>query len=169
MSFFDRLSQGPGSLQQDDYQNWNEMVGSAPKEKFGRAAYDAVRQVDPDEYYRHTQPGIGGTDPFGSLQPPQRQGLAQSLLGELTRRGLGQQDIQRGAGVGNLDPNRMSPQELAALAQYTQRNQPKAFGRVAAEHQDQPDLLGSLLGNKAVQALAIGLGAKLLADRARQG
>ena len=33
------------------------MVGSAPPERFGRAAFDAVQQVDTREYYEHTQPG----------------------------------------------------------------------------------------------------------------
>ena len=163
-SIFDRLAQGPGRLQQQDYDNWNEMVGSAPPEKFGRATYEAVRQVDPQEYYNHTQPGVGGTDPLGALPSNQRAGLAQTLLGELMRRGMGQQDISRQAGVRTLDPNRMSPQDLAALLQYTQQNQHKAFGCVAAQYQDQPDLLGSLLGNKALMMAAAAIGGKLLSD-----
>jgi len=69
MGIFDALAQGPGTLQAQDYQDWNQMVGAAPAEQFGREAYNSVRQVDPQEYYQHTQPGIGGTDPFGSLQP----------------------------------------------------------------------------------------------------
>lgn len=164
MSIFDRLAGGPGSIQPQDYNDWNQMVGSAPPERFGRAAYDAIRQVDPREYYEHTQPGVGGTDPFGALGGGQRAGLAQSLLGELFRRGLGQQDIARGSGVSNLEPNRMSPQDLAALTQWAQQNQPKAFGRVAAQHQEQPDILSSLLGNKALLALIAGIGAKMAAD-----
>src|SRR5215210_5024484 len=99
MGFFDRLAQGPGNLQQDDYNDWNQMIGSAPREKFGRASYDAIRQVDQRDYYEHTQPGVGGTDPFGNLPGPQRSGLAQTILSELTRRGLGQQDVMRGAGL----------------------------------------------------------------------
>ncbi len=158
MSIFDRLAGGPGSLQAQDYDNWNQMVGSAPPERFGRATYDAIRQVDPREYYEHTQPGVGGTDPFGLLPSNQRSGLAQSMLGELFRRGLGQQDIARGAGVQQLDPSQMSPQELAALAQWTHQNQPKAFGRVAAQHQNEPDVLSSLLGNRALQALLGSMG-----------
>jgi len=115
-NIFERLAAGPGGMQPQDYQNWNQMVGSAPPEQFGRAAYDSVRQVDPRDYYQHTQPGVGGTDPFGSLQPQQRSSLAGSLLGALFKRGLGQQQVMQGAGVGTLDPNRMSPQDLAALA-----------------------------------------------------
>jgi hypothetical protein len=167
MGIFDRLAQGPGNLQAQDYQEWDQMVGAAPPEQFGRATYDAVRQVDPQDYYRHTQPGVDGTDPFGALQPQQRSGLAESLLGSLLNRGLGQQQIRQGAGVGTLDPNRMSPQDLAALSQWAQQNHPQAFGYTAAQYQQQPGILSSLLGNKALMAAAATLGAKYLADRSR--
>ena len=167
MGLFDRLAQGPGNLQAQDFQEWDQMVGAAPPEQFGRATYDSVRQVDPREYYRHTQPGIDGTDPFGSLQPRQRSSLAESLLGSLLNRGLGQQEIRQAAGVGTLDPSRMSPQDLAALSQWAQQNHPQAFGYTAAQYQRQPDILSSLLGNKALMAAAAALGAKYLADRSR--
>jgi hypothetical protein len=168
MGIFDRLSKGPGSLEPQDYQEWNQMVGAAPPEQFGRASYNAMRQVDPQDYYQHTQPGVGGTDPFGALQPQQRSGLAESLLGNLFRRGVDQQQVMRGAGMQNIDPNRMSPQELAALAQWAQQNHPQAFGYTAAQHQQQPDILSSLLGNKALMMAAATLGAKYLSDRSRK-
>ncbi len=166
MNFFDRLAQGPQNLQQQDYNNWNEMVGAAPPERFGRAVYDSVRQVDPREYYEHTQPGYGGTDPFGTLQPQQRGGLAQSIIGELTRRGLGMDQIMGGAGLRTSDPYSMGPDDLASLSQWTQQNHPKAFGRVATQYQQEPGILQSLLGNKALMMAAAGIGAKILMDRA---
>jgi len=166
-SIFDRLSQGPGQLQQQDYNDWNEMVGSAPPDRFGRVASDAVRQVDPQDYYQHSEPGVGGTDPFGALQGNQRQGLIGSLLQNLFGIGVNQQQVQQGSGLSTLDPSRMSPAEMARLAQWIQQNHPEAFGQTAAQYRDQPDLLQSLLGNKALMAMAIGLGAKLLSDRAR--
>jgi hypothetical protein len=166
MGIFERLAAGPGQLQQQDYNDWNQMVGSAPPDRFGRAAYNAARDADPQEYYQHTQPGVGGTDPFGALTGGRSQGLIGSLLGNLFNRGVGEQDIRQGTGLNTLDPNRMSPSDMAALAQWTQRNHPQAFGYTAAQYRDQPDLLQSLLGNKALMAMAIGLGAKLLSDRA---
>jgi len=167
MGIFDSLAQGPGNLQAQDYQEWNQMVGTAPPEQFGRAAYNSVRQVDPQEYYQHTQPGMGGTDPFGSLQPQQRSGLAGSLLGALFNRGLGQQQVMQGAGLGTLDPSQMSPQDLASLSQWAQQNHPQAFGYAAAQYQQQPDILSSLLGNKALMTTAAALGAQYLANRSR--
>jgi hypothetical protein len=168
MGLFDRLAQGPGNLQAQDYQDWDQMVGAAPPEQFGRATYDSVRQLDPQEYYRHTQPGIDGTDPFGTLQPRQRSSLAESLLGSLFNRGLDRRQIQQGAGLGSLDPTRMSPEDLAALSQWAQQNHPQAFGYTAAQYQKQPDILSSLLGNKALMMAAAALGAKYLSDRSRK-
>jgi hypothetical protein len=165
VSIFERLAAGPGGLQPGDYDDWNQMVGAAPPERFGRATSEAVRGVDPQEYYRHTQPGVDGTDPLGTLQPERRAGLVQTLLGELVRRGLGQPEIRRGAGVRTLDPQRMSPEEVAALAQWIQREHPEAFGRVSAQYKDEPDLLSSLLGNKALMGAVAALGAQVLAGR----
>jgi hypothetical protein len=167
MGIFDNLAQGPGNLQAHDYQEWDQMVGAAPPEQFGRAAYNSVRQVDPGDYYQHTQPGIGGTDPFGALEPQQRSGLAGSLLGALFHRGLGQQQVMQGAGLGTLDPNQMSAQDLASLSQWTQQNHPQALGYTAAQYQQQPGILSSLLGNKALMATAAALGAQYLANRSQ--
>src|SRR5207248_4704843 len=152
-SIFERLAAGPGALQQSDYDNWNQAVGSAPPDQFGRAAHNAMRQLDPQEYYNHTQPGVGGTDPFGALGGGQRTGLVQTLLSTLMGRGIGQDQIMQGAGLGTLDPNRMSPAEMAALTQWTQQNHPQAFGYTAAQYQNQPDILSSLLGNKALMMM----------------
>ncbi len=165
-SIFDRLAQGPGAIQQSDFQDWNQMVGSAPPDQFGRAVFNSIRQVPQREYYEHTQPGVGGTDPFGALQPQQRTSVIGSLLGTLFNRGVDQQQVMRGAGLDTLDPGQMSPQQMAAVAQWAQQHHPQAFGYTAARYQDQPDILSSLLGNKALMLAVAGIGAKLLADRA---
>jgi hypothetical protein len=141
------------------------MLGTARPEQLGRAAYDAVRQVDPQEYYRHTQPGVDGTDPFGALSQGERGGLIGTLLTNLLSRGVGQNDIQRGAGLSTLDPSRMTASDLAALAQWAQQNFPQVFGYTAAEYKDQPNILSSLLGNKALMMAVAGIGTKLLMDR----
>ena len=73
----------------------------------------------------------------------------------------------QGARVGTLDPSQMSPQDLASLAQWAQQNHPQAFGYTAAQYQQQPDILSSLLGNKALMATAAALGAQYLANRSQ--
>ena len=161
---FDRLARGPQDDQPPQFDDWNQMVGAAPREKFQGAATQAVRQLNPQEYYDHTQSGVGDTDPLGSLASGQRAGLAQTLIGALLGQGLGQSEISRAAGLSNLDPQQMTPHELAGLAQYMQREQPDALAQAAADNQNEPGLLESLLGNKALLALAAGLGAKMLSD-----
>lgn len=161
----ERLTGGNTNLQQEDYDTWNEMVGSAPKEKFGRTVYDSIRQVNPDEYAEHVTPGLGGTDPLGSLTSGQRGGLLETIFGELTRRGVSPQEEVRNAGIGSLDPRNVSPDDLAGLLGHLQRDNPKVYGRVAAEYQDKPDILQSLLGNKALMGLVAGIGGKLLMDQ----
>jgi hypothetical protein len=49
-TIFERLAQGPGGMQQGDYQNWNQMVGSVPQDQFAQASSQAFQQVDPQEY-----------------------------------------------------------------------------------------------------------------------
>lgn len=163
-NIFDRLASGPGSTQPQDYDDWNQMVGSAPPGKFSQAATGAVRQLPAEEYYQHSQPGVNGTDPYGQLPKAQRGGLAGSLLDSLLNRGVSKQQVQREAGLSTLDPKRMTPEQIAQLTQWMQRNHPEALGQAAQQYQDKPDMLQSLLGNKALQLLAVGLGAKILMD-----
>lgn len=166
---FERWAQGPSGMQQQDYQNWNQMVGRMPQQQFTQAASQAFQQVDPQEYYNHTQPGVGGTNPFGSLAQPQQSSLAQTLLGALFNRGVNQQQVMQGAGIGTADPTQMGPQELAGLTQWMQQNHPQALGQAAAQYQNQPDILSTLMGNKTLLAMGAALGASFLANRAQGG
>jgi hypothetical protein len=166
-SILERLAAGMGGMQQQDLQQWNQTAGSAPTEQFGRAVFDAVRQVPQQEYYEHTQPGVGGTDPFGALQPDQRTDVIGTLMNVLFNRGVSQQQVMQSAGVNTLDPSQMSPSNMAAVAQWVQRNHPQAFGYTAAQYQQQPDILSSLLGNKALMTAVASLGAAYLANRSK--
>jgi hypothetical protein len=75
--------------------------------------------VDPREYSEHITPGVQGTDPLGALGM-----LASRLLGSLTGSDHvdGDQLRQRVPGLHTADPQRMSPQEVAGLADYLRRH-----------------------------------------------
>ncbi len=167
-NIFDRLAAGPGAMQQQDYTNWNQMIGSAPPDRFREATHQAITQVPQQEYAQHVTPGAGGTDPLGLLQPQQRAGVAQSLIGALLGSGMGTSQLQQQTNLPTLDPNRMSPTDLAQLLQWTKQNNPGALSNVATQYQNQPSILHSILSNKALMGLAIGLGAKLLTDQMGQ-
>ena len=167
MDILQRLAQGANALQPQDYDNWNQMVGSAPPDQFGRAVYGSIRQVDPQEYYQHIQPGVGGTDPLGALPQPQRASLAQSLFNVLSQRGYDPNDVAYQVGARTTDPYNMSPNDLASLLQWTHQNQPQAFGYVASQYQNQPDILSSLLGNQALMSALGAIGSQFLSNRNR--
>jgi hypothetical protein len=92
------------------------------------------------------------------------------LLGSLTA-GDGtdpDQLRQRVPGLHTADPQRMSPQEVAGLADYLRQHHPETFSRAAAQlGREEPGLLQQLLGNKALLLAAAGLAGTFSADRTR--
>jgi hypothetical protein len=169
-----RFANGQANLQDPnspDFQTWNQMVGSAPPGVTQQAFSQAAQQVDPNAYQQHITPGAGGTDPLGSLGKGALGTLAGALVSSMAQNGgsggLGSL-IGMVPGLQNTNPQQMSPQDVGALASYMQQNHPQAFGQAASQvAQQQPDLLHSLLGNKALMLAAAGVGAKILQDRAQ--
>jgi hypothetical protein len=171
-----RYANGQANFQDpnsQDFQNWNQMVGSAPPQVNQQVFTQAAQQVDPQQYYEHITPGVGGTNPLGGLGQAALGTIGGTLLSNLTGGGGGLggglgQLTQLIPGLRNTNPQQMSPQDVASMAAYMQQNHPQAFGQAAAQiGQQQPDLLHSLLGNKALMIAAAGLGAKVLSDRAQ--
>ncbi|MGH2368048.1 MAG: hypothetical protein ACRDI2_07605 [Chloroflexota bacterium] len=183
MGLFERISSALGGSEQverfasgranfddpnsGDLQHWNELAGASSPEDLQDAIGQAARQVDPQEYQEHITPGPRGTDPLGSLGQGALTTLAGSLIGNLLGGGIDRQQLpQMVPGLQTTDPNQMSPQEVASLADWTRRNRPDEFARAAAQaNQQEPGLLEKVLGNKALVAAAAGLAAKYLASR----
>ncbi len=149
-----------GGLNEQQRNQWNSTVGSAPPSQFAQAATQAAQQVDPQEYQQHLQ-----SQPIANLPQPQQASLAQTLMSELSSQGVNQQRLAQNTGVQNLDPSQMSPQQIAAVLQYVQQNHPQVLGNVATQYQNQPDVLHSILGNKALIAAAAAVGAGLLSGQ----
>ena len=132
----------------------------------------ATRGVPQQEYHDHITPGVGGTNPLGSLGSGGMATLASALMRHLGGGGAG----GGGGGLGGLagmipglstqDPQRMNDHDVAALARYTQANHPDAFASAAAEagRQD-PGILQQLLGNAALRSAAMSLASKYLGGR----
>jgi hypothetical protein len=153
-----------------DFEHWNQLVGAAPPEAVQDAMTRAAQQVDPQEYYEHITPGVRGTDPLGALGGGALGTLAGRLLGSLAGGDRGDLDRlrQQVPGLHTADPQQMSPQEVASLANYLRQHHPGAFGRAAAQlGREEPGLLQQLLGNKFLLLAAAGLAAKFLGDRTR--
>src|SRR5438477_125327 len=135
----------------------NNLPDGAPEEpaadRFRAAAEQALRQVPPREYYLHTQPGAGGKDPFGGLSAEERARLGEALLEAATAAGFSHEEIFHEAGIDRPDPADPSPLDIAALAQWLQRDHSEALAAVAAQLQDTPGLLFSLLGQKVLMRM----------------
>ena len=152
--------------QSPDFAHWNDLVGAAPPEEVQDAMAQAARRVDPQEYSEHITPGVRGTDPLGTLGGGALGMLASRLLGSLTGGVEPSQLLQQVPGLHTADPQRMSPQEVAGLADYLRQHHPEAFGRAAAQlGREELGPLQQLLGNKFLLMAAAGLVGKFLADR----
>ncbi len=156
------MSNNPGQTPQS--QAIQQTVGSAPHEQVSQQAANAVSQLNPQDYQQHIQGGANGNTPLSSMSSDQLISLAQAVLSELQKRGVSQQTVQNQTGIPNLDPNQITPQNVASLLQWVQQNHPQALGNVAAQYKNQPDMLQAILGNKALMSMAAGLGAKFLSD-----
>jgi hypothetical protein len=126
---------------------------AAPADRFRAAAERALREVAPQEYYLHTQPGTGGSDPLGGLSAEERACLSEALLAAAAAGGRSHEEILGEAGIDNLDPGDPSPLDLAALAQALQHDHPEALAAAAHRLQDRPALLFALLGKRVLMQM----------------
>lgn len=148
----------------DDFNKWNELVGSAPPEQVQEAYTHAARQVPHEEYNEHVTPGARGTNPLGELGGGMLGGLAGKLLGGLGGGG----STAAVPGLRTTEPGKMSEHDVAVLADYMRRNHPEQFGKVAAEvGRENPSMLQKLMGNKMLLLAAAGLAGKLLTNPKR--
>lgn len=164
-SLLDRIAQGDVAMTQGDHDVWHQQIGSAPPDRFQQAATDAVRHLHRDHYAEHFQPDQNGTTPLHRVREPQRSTLAAALLSGLMNRGVAQNEIREQVGLSSLDPRQMSPEDIGALLQWVQQRHPEVLGQASLPYQDKPSLLHSILGNRALVSLALGLGAQILAGQ----
>jgi hypothetical protein len=188
-NFLERLAgKNMDPAQANDEQDMGQLMGSVPQEQFQQHTAQALQQTDPQEYQSHVTPGIGGTNPLGSLGKGMLGSLAGSLVGNMLGNQMGGgmgsmvgslagslaggQMAQGGIGglvnmlgLSHNDPQQMNEQDVAKLATHAQQNNPGALAATAAQYQDRPDVLKSLLGNKALLMAGAGLAAGVLSGQ----
>ena len=139
-------------------------------DKLQQALTDAMKQVPSEDYYTHTEPGVSGTDPFGSLAKGDLTSVASAILGSLASKGVAQQQVAQQTGLPtNIDPRHMTPDQIASIVQWLQQSHPEVLGQVAAQHQDQPDIVHALLGNKALMLALAAAGAGYMSQHYEPG
>jgi len=167
-NIFEQLARSAG-ISPDQLSELHQVLGSVPPQQLGGAVTQAIQQVPAGEYAQHTEPGTGGTDPFGALGGGQLAGLASTILSALASKGISATQVSQQTGTGPVTGGQITPEQMAAIAQWVQQNHPEVLGKVAQHYQQQPDILHSLLGNKALMATAALLGAKYMSDRYEPG
>ncbi len=187
--FLKRLSGGNmDPAQPNDQQDMGQLMGGVPQDAFQQHTANALSQVDPQQYQEHITPGVGGTNPLGGLGKGMLGSLAGSLVGNLLGNQMGGgmgslagslagsmaggQMAQGGIGglanmlgLNHTDPQQMDEQDVAKLAAHAQQNNPGALAATAAQYQNQPNVLQSLLGNKALLMAGAGLAAGVMSGQ----
>lgn len=173
-NFLQRLSSNAMDPAQDtDQQDIQQFFGSVPQEAFQQHTTNALSQTDPQEYSNHVTPGVGGTNPLGGLGQGLLGSVAGGLIGNMLGGQMGGGQMAQGGiggladmlGLSHTDPQRMNENDVAKLAQYAQQNNPQALAQTASQYQGQPDVLRSLLGNKALLMAGAGLAAGVLSGQ----
>lgn len=188
-NFLQRMAGGNmDPAQPNDQQDLGQLMGGVPQDAFQQHAANALSQVDPQQYQEHITPGVGGTNPLGNLGKGMLGSVAGSLIGNmlggqmgggmgslagsLAGSMMGGQAAQGGLGglanmlgLGHTDPQQMNEQDVAKLAAHAQQNNPGALAATAAQYQNQPDVLHSLLGNKALLLAGAGLAAGVMSGQ----
>lgn len=141
-----------------DHQGFQQMVQQAQPGILSQIFGHTAQRMDPQEYSDHVTPGVGGTNPLGSLGSGGLGMIASALLSRLGGGGGGLGSLLgKVPGLRTTDPQQMDADQVAALSRYAQQNNPQAFGQAAADvGQQRPDLLHSFLGKAG---LAIGAAA----------
>jgi hypothetical protein len=167
-NIFEQIAETAG-MSPEAVSELHQVLGSVPPQQLGGAVTQAVEQLPADEYAQHTDPGVGGTDPFGALGKGQLASLAGTILSALAAKGVSSAQVSQQTGTGPVTGGQISPEQMAAITQWVQQNHPEVLGQVAQQYQQQPDILHSLLGNKALMATAAILGAKYMSDHYKPG
>jgi len=119
-----------------------EYLGTLPDDQF----HDAARNA------------------FSQTPPTQRPGMIGTLLGALQGKGLQPSALASTLGLGSADPQQMSPDDYARLANYTRREHPDAMQQTV---QRQPALLKAM-GNPIVMGALGVIAAKMLRKRQQE-
>ncbi len=159
-----RLSAGQANFDDSnspDLQRLQEMIKNIDPNQLQQIFAKTAEKVDPQAYSDHVTPDVGGTNPLGKLGAGALAAVAAVLVNRLKNLGsdTGAKDspLDQVPGLQTKDPAKMKPDDVAAVARYTQENHPGAFGDAATQiAQQQPNALHGFLGKAA---LAIGAAA----------
>lgn len=148
-----------------DQQGLSGMIAHAPSGLLSQVFSQVAGQMNPQTYSDHVTPGVNGTNPLGGLKSAALQMVASALIGKLMGSGgySAQSLLSKIPGLGTTDPSQMNAGQVAQVSQYAQQNHPDLFGQATAEvAQQQPGVLGALLGHAGLSSGAAALASHFL-------
>jgi len=149
-TIFEKLAHEHAALSTQDQRELNDVLARVPHGRLADAVTKAVRELPSEDYYAHTEPGVNGTDPLGSLGKGDLTRLVGSVLGVLTSSGVTPAQVAQQTGAETSDPKYVTSDDMARIVQWVQQNHPEVLGQVAQQYQANPNILQTLLGNKAL-------------------
>ena len=149
-SIFEKLANEQATLDPQEQRQLNEALANVPQGELSAAVTNAVKQLPSEDYYAHTEPGVNGTDPLGSLGKADLTRLVGSVLGALNGKGVSPTQVAQATGAETTDPKYVTSDDMARIVQWVQQNHPEVLGHVAQQYQANPNILQTLLGNKAL-------------------
>ncbi len=151
-----------GDPNSPDHAGLSAMLSHVPPGVLSSVMSQVAGRMDRQAYAAHVTPGVNGTNPLGGLESAALGMIASTLMAKLTGGGVSPASIP---GAGGVDPSQMSAGQVAQVAQYAQQNHPDLFGQAAAQvGQQQPGLLGALLGHAALSQGAAALASHFLSQ-----
>ncbi len=149
-----------------DHAGMAAMMQHAPPGVLSGIFSQVAGGMNPQAYSNHMTPAAGGANPMGGLESAALGMVAGALMSKLTGGGVSQQSLlSRIPGLGTTDPSQMNAGQVAQVAQYAQQNHPDLFGQAAAQvGQQQPGLLGALMGHAGMSQAAMGLASHFLSQ-----
>jgi hypothetical protein len=158
-----RLSDGLGNFDSQsstDVHTLEEMLKNVDPKQLQQILARVAGQIDSREFSDHVTPGVAGTNPLGGLNPAILGSIAAALLARL-KEAVGSENLAALAkhiGLKTTDPKQMNPDDVAVVARYTQKNEPEAFGKAAAQvGQQHPGSLHGFFGKAALAITAAAL------------
>jgi hypothetical protein len=158
-----QIAAGQGDFGQPssaDHAGLSAMLQHVPPVNLSSVLSQVAGRMDPQAYGQHVTQGVNGTDPLGGLESAALGMVASTLMSKLTGGGVSPGSMP---GLGTMDPSQM---DAAQVPQYAQQNHPDLFGQAADQiGQQQPGLLGALLGHAGLSQGAAALASHFLSGR----
>jgi len=126
---FDQLAQGSGGDGDDHFEHFANFSAGAPRRDVEAGVGEAFHPETLSSDQIEPQLRLAAE----KMHPNERAEIARDLMDSLHERGLAPSWLKKLLGLGSVDPDQASPDEVAILAEYSRQHHPEVFKRVMAD------------------------------------